>query len=224
MKKLWFLVFLTLIPAAIFAQQQTETINISSYYPSPYGIYKTLRFYPNDNYDATQNPSCANAGEIYYDKSENTLYACSGTPLSWQRFGKGGFFYAPFGSPGYQEITVPWDEKTFKEVDLAKDGLVPASARFAAIYVYSPEDKQFYLTFADMSGNIFGKIGDHCNTTRGKTSIVSGHQHEYDQGGFGKRAAGFVVIPLTKGKLQMNLGRSGSGSGKIRIYRLGYIE
>lgn len=61
-----------LLPALIFCE---ESITITSYYPSPYGVYKNLRIYPND--EETPGDACSNPGEMYFDDSEDTLYICS---------------------------------------------------------------------------------------------------------------------------------------------------
>ncbi|MDD2680082.1 MAG: hypothetical protein PHO03_04735 [Candidatus Omnitrophica bacterium] len=78
-----FLVLICLCLPAAFAE---DTLTITTYYPSPYGVYKTLRLYPND--DNTPGGECANEGEIVFDKSESQLYTCRGTPsLTWQVVG-----------------------------------------------------------------------------------------------------------------------------------------
>lgn len=52
-----------------------EEINISTYYPSPYGSYKNLRLYPGTP------PTCDanNEGLMYYDNTENTVKICRQT-------------------------------------------------------------------------------------------------------------------------------------------------
>lgn len=69
----------------IFAFAVDETFTITTYYPSPYGVYKTLRLYPTD--DILPTVSCNN-GEMYYDNSENKFYGCSNTV--WVELGSGG--------------------------------------------------------------------------------------------------------------------------------------
>jgi hypothetical protein len=71
-------IFLALV-SCVSAQQPAggaeEKITISTYYPSPYGVYKTLRLFPND--DNTPDGPCTNAGELYFDESEQQVYVCS---------------------------------------------------------------------------------------------------------------------------------------------------
>lgn len=55
-----------------------EDITISTYYPSPYGVYSTLRLYPN----ASAPTACdANTrGTMYYNNNDTTAYMCRETP------------------------------------------------------------------------------------------------------------------------------------------------
>ena len=57
-----------------------EEITITTYYPSPYGVYKNLRLYPTDDIDPTG--ACSDKGVMYYDDSDNQLYVCDGS--AWQ--------------------------------------------------------------------------------------------------------------------------------------------
>ena len=53
---------------------QDETLTITTYYPSPYGVYRNLRLHP-----ATAEPSCASAddeGVMYYDSNSDTVRVC----------------------------------------------------------------------------------------------------------------------------------------------------
>ena len=57
-----------------------ETLTITTYYPSPYGVYNTLRLYP------TTRPATCQEGDLYYDSGVKGLYMCktTGTPGVWQ--------------------------------------------------------------------------------------------------------------------------------------------
>ena len=72
------------------AQTSSEEITITTYYPSPYGIYKNLRLYPND--DVNPGEACANEGEMYFDDSDSQPMVCrdGATWLEWQTLGGGG--------------------------------------------------------------------------------------------------------------------------------------
>ncbi|MBU0547379.1 MAG: hypothetical protein KJ710_07545 [Candidatus Omnitrophica bacterium] len=96
---LFLICFLSLISnPLVFA----EDITITTYYPSPYGVYKNLRLYPND--DNTPAAACANEGEMYFDNSDSKLYVCSGSPGSytWQAEGSSSlsFTYYCFSNSG----------------------------------------------------------------------------------------------------------------------------
>ncbi len=87
------LVFIFSICSVAFLSAADETLTITTYYPSPYGVYKTLRLYPNDTIDPTA-ASCPNRGEMYFDDSDGKLYVCSGASGSatWQSAGGGGYW------------------------------------------------------------------------------------------------------------------------------------
>jgi hypothetical protein len=69
------IIFSIFVLSSSFAFSEEE-FTITTYYPSPYGVYKNLRIYPND--DSTPGGACANNGEMYFDNSEQNLYICSG--------------------------------------------------------------------------------------------------------------------------------------------------
>jgi hypothetical protein len=73
---------ISLVCVGLSYAQTGESITISTYYPSPYGVYKNLRIFPND--DNTPGAACSYEGETYYDASEQTVYICSGSPTIWQ--------------------------------------------------------------------------------------------------------------------------------------------
>lgn len=84
MKKI--IIFLVLIlPVFIcnFAFSQ-ERLTITTYYPSPYGVYETLRLFPNDGIDVSQ--PCNKKGEIFMRDSDSSLYVCDGA--SWKNISK----------------------------------------------------------------------------------------------------------------------------------------
>ena len=70
---------------AVLANAQEEKLTITTYYPSPYGVYKTLRLYPGPRETACQ------PGEMtYHDGSggiEAGPYYCDSNGV-WQPFGK----------------------------------------------------------------------------------------------------------------------------------------
>lgn len=58
-----------------------ENMTITTYYPSPHGVYSTLRLFPDNT--IVPNSSCSREGELHYDLSEHSLYVCSGSPARW---------------------------------------------------------------------------------------------------------------------------------------------
>lgn len=84
-----FLVLICLLSLSClsFAATNEESLTITTYYPSPYGVYKTLRLFPNQIPAAI---NCSNIGELSYyqnpnDLSKNGLYVC-GEDQQWQQF------------------------------------------------------------------------------------------------------------------------------------------
>jgi hypothetical protein len=65
-----FIIFCLLILHSFsFAQTtQNESVTISTYYPSPYGVYKNLRLYPS-----TEPTMGVAAGVLYYNSTENAV-------------------------------------------------------------------------------------------------------------------------------------------------------
>lgn len=72
------LAFIFVFCSLSFAQSD-ETITITTYYPSPYGVYKILRLYPDSEPKPGNN--CENEGEMAYyqdaaDFNKNKLVVC----------------------------------------------------------------------------------------------------------------------------------------------------
>jgi hypothetical protein len=60
-----------------------ETLTITTFYPSPVGIYRTLILSPTDDFDP--NSICDTEGQMFYDDSDNQIYVCDGS--DWQPIG-----------------------------------------------------------------------------------------------------------------------------------------
>jgi len=78
-KKCIVLGFLVLFTQPCFAE---ESITITTYYPSPYGVYKTLRLYPNT--DHASGDACTNTGEMFFNDSVQQVLVCNGNTHTWQ--------------------------------------------------------------------------------------------------------------------------------------------
>ncbi|MDP3041141.1 MAG: hypothetical protein Q8N62_00185 [Candidatus Omnitrophota bacterium] len=62
-----------------------EDITITTYYPSPYGVYNELQLYAHS--PAVTTCDDAHKGTMYYNSVDNQVYVCKGTTLGWQALG-----------------------------------------------------------------------------------------------------------------------------------------
>ena len=73
--------------------QQSEKLTITTYYPSPTGVYQTLRIAPgNDPGDCVAGTPPL--GKMYYNSTENSLYICTSNATS----GTFGYQLVPGGN------------------------------------------------------------------------------------------------------------------------------
>ncbi|MFA5271544.1 MAG: hypothetical protein WC412_04275 [Candidatus Omnitrophota bacterium] len=94
--------------------QNTETVTISTYYPSPTGVYQNLRLFP---ITAAAAPLCDNAhpgneGFMYYnnDAGQNQLMVCRETAVGvygWQAVGAS--FWTQTGNDLYPNDITNWN-------------------------------------------------------------------------------------------------------------------
>jgi hypothetical protein len=96
-----FLLLLVAVPA--FAQYGNETITITTYYPSPHGVYGVLTLYPRDS---QPDLAISRKGDLYYDNGTEDptnrpegVYAYNGS--TWAPINLGGG-----GSPSGANYTV----------------------------------------------------------------------------------------------------------------------
>jgi len=82
-KGLFILVTFIVIP---FAYPQ-ETLTITTYYPAPYGVYKTLRLYPTSDAEIDTTQPCSSKGELIMRDSDSSMYVCDGS--AWAPASKG---------------------------------------------------------------------------------------------------------------------------------------
>ncbi len=93
----FFISLIVLVPCAlIFAE---ESISITTYYPSPYGVYNEMRLYPH----ATPITSCdtTTEGTMFYNSTAHELQVCNGSGV-WK---SGGGFWAGSGDDIYNTNT-----------------------------------------------------------------------------------------------------------------------
>ena len=76
----------------------TDTMEIVTWYPSPYSEYEELRLYPKRNDEESQCNSSDQLGLIYYNKDDQALKVCWKSPVSglysWEKvvLGQGGYW------------------------------------------------------------------------------------------------------------------------------------
>jgi len=87
-KKILILFFLFSLLCALFsltnALAQQDNITITTYYPSPYGVYKRLRLHPSGDCETNTPCQSIEEGELCYYSSgtDKTLNVCNG--MTWQ--------------------------------------------------------------------------------------------------------------------------------------------
>ena len=86
-KKLCLLAIFLSMATLAFAQSQSEQLTITTYYPSPYGVYKNVRLFPVTDC-ATGTCDAANEGVLCYDDRINLwgLNVCQQTGTSTYSF------------------------------------------------------------------------------------------------------------------------------------------
>ena len=70
---------------ALAATKEQETVTITTYYPSPYGVYNVIRLHPDSKAEGSE----CKTGELYYENTgtatrPNGLYFCNDTER-WER-------------------------------------------------------------------------------------------------------------------------------------------
>lgn len=74
----------------------SEDITITTYYPSPYGVYDTMRIYPSTSFNPISGVAdCTNEGELRYASVSGELFMCQKDPdasnvLKWRAMGRPG--------------------------------------------------------------------------------------------------------------------------------------
>lgn len=99
----FFALILSLIPAELC---NAEEITLTTYYPSPYGVYSEMRLYPKLESQATVCDQ-SQEGLMFYDKDSHTLKVC-GKNSKWEnqapRFFKGlGCDACPYGTQSFKQ-------------------------------------------------------------------------------------------------------------------------
>ena len=69
----------------VFAQANlTDSFTITTYYPSPYGVYRNLRLYPSVQ---PSTSSAQQSGTMFFNASDNSTYVYRNASLGWKPLG-----------------------------------------------------------------------------------------------------------------------------------------
>ena len=94
MKLTLILVLCALILAPVLLLASEEFLTITTYYPSPSGVYNEMTTnYLNFGTDLSTVPvsgaDCAKEGQTAYNRSAQKVFLCTGSPLKWKDMGGG---------------------------------------------------------------------------------------------------------------------------------------
>ncbi|MFA4843004.1 MAG: hypothetical protein WC658_04120 [Candidatus Omnitrophota bacterium] len=64
-----------------------ESLTITTYFPSPYGVYNELQLYAHN--PAVTTCDDAHKGTLFYKSTDDQVYVCKGATLGWQTVGGG---------------------------------------------------------------------------------------------------------------------------------------
>jgi hypothetical protein len=119
MKILLVIVSILSISISIVFAQSTETLSITTYYPSPYGVYKELRLFPSSPSPCTVD----NEGSMYFDQNAHLPMVCrrmGNGNYEWDYLLSGGVYV----NPGF--ICSGTDTpKAYKTIAVTCDGAGP---------------------------------------------------------------------------------------------------
>ncbi len=109
-----------------------ESITITSYYPSPYGVYNELQLYAHN--PAVTTCDDAHKGTMFYKSTDDQVYVCKGATLGWQTLGGSKVVQIVSYETGILasgSATIPWDN-TIPQQDEGNDymslAITPTSA------------------------------------------------------------------------------------------------
>jgi hypothetical protein len=91
-----FIFTLTLCTSALAQNQTDNSFTITTYYPSPYGVYRNMRLYPSNE----PTGPAVDRGVMYYDNSTNIIKFYNGS--AW--LDMGGGYWVQSGNNIYYNI------------------------------------------------------------------------------------------------------------------------
>ncbi len=147
MKKPYFLIFLIAFLGAAIAH--AEKRNISSYHPSPFGVFNQLRLVPQNTFSNPVTCNAGNEGLIFFDSVQNKLMTCGSTGnrlvATWEQEGQ-----VIYPADSSQNIFVGIGDRT-------PDALLEISAsglNFPYLYLSSDDDNNGDILIAGIDGRI----------------------------------------------------------------------
>ena len=162
-----------LLATCYLAFAQTESITLTTYYPSPVGEYQNLRLNPSGD------PGCdaTKEGLMYYDNGLNAIRVCGGAGPAWQDVGGGG----------------PWDwdnpNNRVTLVDDANDNVGIGTANPSAGRLQVREDSgtiTYPLVLQNDDGNWLNRVGVGIQFHRDRPwAAIAGQQEVSNNGNWG---------------------------------------
>ena len=164
------------LPGLAFAQLQedgqpcppeciTDSMEIVTWYPSPYNEYEELRLYPKYSADESQCNSSEQLGLIYYNKDEQALKVC------WQ-------------DPG--DFSYSWEKIGSEQSGLLRLGNYLTSSRpscgntILGALVYDMTEKRPYVCALNASNNPVWKPLDSDYDRDGVTDAVDANDNDFN--------------------------------------------
>jgi hypothetical protein len=203
------LTVLTVIALALLATRvviaEDESLTITTYYPSPYGVYNELqanilRFGTGKEKESTVCDS-TKEGQVIYDDSENKMYICNGTKWEKGMGAAGGLVFVP-----RQTYSV---NSSYTTIDTSS--YIPSDAVAVLIHGDLYGFRNQWNTLECRRYFVWGDTGDKYETR------ITGGRPE-DDNGYVSSGQGFCA--LQEGKFQVKASYSTTPSSTV--YVIGY--
>ena len=86
MKNMLFLILALSVASVCFAaSNQTDSISITTYYPSPHGVYRFMRLFPVEQPAVSQGEN--QPGTLYFNRTDMKVYVYKNDTLTWRAVG-----------------------------------------------------------------------------------------------------------------------------------------
>ncbi|HOU36116.1 MAG TPA: hypothetical protein PK562_02475, partial [Candidatus Omnitrophota bacterium] len=161
--------------SSVLAQQSEEKLTITTYYPSPTGVYQTLRVAPGNN-PADCSAAGAPEGKMYYDASGRVLLICSNSTI-------GGWGYYPVpGAGGLWAL----NGAHLTTANTTWDVGIGTTNPLARLHVVAPSSHMLQLQQNDSTtANQYSGVGWTSGTKQAYIFVMNDHNLGAAAGGFG---------------------------------------